>query len=307
MTRLPAAKNPDIQLLERLVGNGNVVTVHTFMIDLTGDHIAAIVLEQLLYWRARSTEPKNIVAKSDADWYKETRVSERQMRRVRAWFIANKIVVIKRLRSKFYGGQPVWHYTVDMGALDRMVIKTLGTSMRLDVSAGSELNEPSSSKVNGSSTSQPDKTAGSYTETIAETTTEKIVANATPPAKKAKPAKKDKPADPDNEAIKELIHAWKLASSTIDPAAFGKKVYRDSAREMHHAGITPDDVTAYTRIECNSDYWRGKSVAFTVIAKGIVAWKATQAKQAAAHNASDFGAPNWQPDFWDTFDGKVGA
>lgn len=139
---------------------------------------------------------------------------------------------------------------------------------------------------------------------------EKIAANAASPLEKPKPkpTKKDKPADPDNEAIKELIHAWKVASGAIDPAAFGKKVYRDSAREMHHRGITPEDVTVFTTLKTNNDpFWKGKSIPFSTIAKDISAWKAVHVKSPDDTNPSSFGASNWNNDFWDTFDGKVGA
>lgn len=199
MNALPQPnKNPDIQLLERLVGNGNVVTVHTFMIDLTGDHVIAMFLEQLLYWRSRSTDKNHEIAKSDADWYDEIRISERQMRRARAWLLAHKLTKVQRKRSKYYANQPVYHYTVNMEALQKAIIKALGKPGRAPKVTVGELHEPSSSKVDGSQGSQGDELSGSFTETIAETTTEtteKIVASATAvSAKSSKPKREKKPA-----------------------------------------------------------------------------------------------------------------
>jgi len=109
-----------------------------------------------------------------------------------------------------------------------------------------------------------------------------------------------KPADPENDAIVALIDAWLKISGTIDPAAFSKKPYRNSARAMHHEGITAAHVIAYTPVLCDSDYWRGKSVPFTEVAKGIKAWLKSRADTPSGHMTSGmFAGTIYDDGFWD--------
>jgi hypothetical protein len=272
MNTLPQPnKNPDIQLLERLVGNGNVVTVHTFMIDLTGDHVIAMFLEQLLYWRSRSADKNHEIAKSDADWYEEIRISERQMRRARAWLLAHKLTKVQRKRSKYYANQPVYHYTVNMDALQKAIIKTLGKPARAPKVTGGELHEPSSSKVDGSHGSQGDEPAASFTESTSETTPETTVA-ANAAASKRRGKKADKPIDPHAADKAALIDVWSKATHNIDKSVFGHKTTRTQAQSMIDAGVTPILLQDFLAELMRDDFWRRNPPKFSTTLQKIGAW-----------------------------------
>jgi hypothetical protein len=268
-------KNPDIQLLERLVGNGNVVTVHTFMIDLTGDHVIAMFLEQLLYWRSRSSDKNHEVAKSDADWYEEIRISERQMRRARAWLLAHKLTKVQRKRSKYYANQPVYHYTVNMGALQQAIVKALSKPSHIPKVTVAEVHEPSSSKVDGSEGTQGDETTGSFTETTAETTAETTVALSAGPSKRSG-KKADKPVDPDGGLVNEIIGAWHIGTHNVDTDVFKNTTIRKQAHTLIDAGYTPALITEYLTGLMQDTFWVGNPPSFATMLRKIGAWRAAR-------------------------------
>ena len=46
-----------------------------------GDHLAALLLSQILYWSDRTSDPDGWFAKSYADWHDEVALTERQIKR----------------------------------------------------------------------------------------------------------------------------------------------------------------------------------------------------------------------------------
>jgi len=90
-----------------------------------------------------------------------------------------------------------------------------------------------------------------------------------------------KPPDPDAADITAIISAWLKASHAIDPTAYARPINRDCARQMNHAGITADDVTAFVPVKAQDPFWKDKTVPFTTIAKDIGAWKASRAPKQA--------------------------
>lgn len=98
------------------------------------------------------------------------------------------------------------------------------------------------------------------------------------PTKKKKPAPK-KGADT-TLPFTDLIKAYLDTTKSIDPAIYSKKPIRDAAKAMHEAGITPADVSKHTAERNQEDYWQGKAIPFTEVAKTIVKWKEKQARSA---------------------------
>lgn len=148
------------RLLQQLVGERNTLTLHKFIIDLCdGDHLKALLLEQLMYWSERSRSDDGEVAKSDADWHDEIRLSPRQMRRIREWLKTSGVADVARKRSAYYGGQPVYHYVLDWKVLEAKITGSLtqepakNASSELTESESSELNGPASSEGNGPASS----------------------------------------------------------------------------------------------------------------------------------------------------------
>lgn len=72
-----------IDLIERVTGSRQVVIAHTLIVDFFGgDHNAAILLNQILYWTSRSQDSEQWFYKTYDDWYQELRFSPYQVWRV---------------------------------------------------------------------------------------------------------------------------------------------------------------------------------------------------------------------------------
>lgn len=200
------------RLLQQMAGDRNTITLHKFIIDVCdGDHLKALLVEQLMYWSERSRSADGEVAKSDADWHDELRLSPRQMRRIRDWLKKSKVADVARKRSPYYSGQPVYHYALNWKVLQAQVKAKLTAeldepvSSELPKNASSEVNEPASSERDKALTSERDQPASSFTEPTPEPTTKHTEyapdANApvprTPPEKLAdKPKRKKSKANP---------------------------------------------------------------------------------------------------------------
>jgi hypothetical protein len=74
-----------LELIERALGKqGKAVLVCPFTLlqFLNGDHKMTLLLNQILYWTDRTTDPDGWFYKSYADWYSETGLSEWEVRRI---------------------------------------------------------------------------------------------------------------------------------------------------------------------------------------------------------------------------------
>ena len=111
------------ELFTRFSGQANTLTIPRPYIDFCqGDHLAALVLNQILYWADRTDDPDEWFAKSYDDWYAELCLTDYQIkraikgdkRRKNGGFSLETVGIETKLaQSKFYHGAATLHYRVD--------------------------------------------------------------------------------------------------------------------------------------------------------------------------------------------------
>lgn len=96
-------------LLRQFTGQENTLVVPRAFIKLTGDHVAALILNQVLYWSDRTTDPDGWFYKTAEEWEEELCISRFQLDRSR------KVLTPLGLRTELrkVGGAPKVHYRLD--------------------------------------------------------------------------------------------------------------------------------------------------------------------------------------------------
>jgi hypothetical protein len=80
---LQEIRNQVLDLIEQATGTRQVILAHTLIVDFfDGDHNAAILLNQILYWTSRTDNPDGWFYKTYQHWYDELRFSPYQVWRV---------------------------------------------------------------------------------------------------------------------------------------------------------------------------------------------------------------------------------
>src|SRR5215216_6485453 len=123
-----------LALLGENYGDKTLVLCPTaFVILLGGDHKAAILLAQILYWADRTKDPDGWFYKSYADWQTETGLSEAQVRRIvngdprvqSAQITLRNIGVETMIKKVKRTGAPTLHYRINqtefLGALEQLL------------------------------------------------------------------------------------------------------------------------------------------------------------------------------------------
>ena len=83
MTEAKSFRKQVLSLLGETYGDKTLVLCPTVFVRLLGgDHKAAILLSQILYWSDKTKDPDGWFYKSYADWQTETGLSEAQVRRI---------------------------------------------------------------------------------------------------------------------------------------------------------------------------------------------------------------------------------
>lgn len=82
-TLLDNLRDQVVGIVEKVTGNRQVMLGHPLIVDFfEGDHNAAILLNQILYWSDRTTDPDGWFYKTYAQWESELRFSPYQVARV---------------------------------------------------------------------------------------------------------------------------------------------------------------------------------------------------------------------------------
>ena len=144
------------ELINRATNNRHVAVVPRVFIDLfEGDHNAAMVLNQLLYWTDRTSDPEGWFYKTYTEWYKELGLSPYQMRRVINGdprvenpkpTLLDIGLEVKRKRAPC--GSPVIHYRLDLAIFFDTLVNHLESQYQIDVSIKESLPTRPESKVN---------------------------------------------------------------------------------------------------------------------------------------------------------------
>lgn len=118
-------------LFKSFAGQNNSLVIPRPYIDFCkGDHLAALLFSQILYWSDRTDDPDGWFAKTYDEWYRELCMTEYQVRRAikgdkrsngRAFSLESVGVETALRKSKFHHGAATLHYRVDQTVLRKSV------------------------------------------------------------------------------------------------------------------------------------------------------------------------------------------
>jgi hypothetical protein len=253
------------RLTARLLGTGNVLVVHRFTIDmLSGDHLAALFLEQLLYWTERTNNPDGWIVKTYAEWQDELCLSKYLVGRIAQTLEPFGVETTVR-RSPFHKMQPALHYRVNLDALE-VKIRTF-----------IESEDFSLSESEGISLSESEAFSLSITETTAETTTE---GGYTPPLEpiKVRLLQNDTAAQANGWT---LVDAYAEVTG-MEPAAIWPSA-KKTAAGLASGGFTAEDVRAFlTEMKADPNQsFRWNGYRFAYLGEDLQQWKRRQAERPA--------------------------
>jgi hypothetical protein len=254
------------RLAARFFGTGNVLVIHRFTLDmLGGDHLAALFLEQLLYWTERTNDRDGWIVKTYEEWEAELGLSKYLVRRISDTLKPYGVETDVH-RSPFHKMQPVVHYRVKLDALEAQINRALTVS-KVSLSDSEEI-----------SLSEGEKTSRSITETTAETTGEAPLQNShyNPPAIRV--LQNDTIAHTNGY---QLVAAYAEATGVIAETIWSVYQAKQVAAGLAKGGITPDDVTAFIHDLRRTQPGRYNGYRFQYMAEDLPRWKQTNAANSA--------------------------
>lgn len=247
------------RLAARFFGTGNVLVVHRFTLDmLGGDHLAALFLEQLLYWTERTNDRDGWIVKTYDEWESELGLSKYLVRRITE-SLKPYGVETKLYRSPFHKMQPVLHYRVDLDVLSDQINRTM---------TGVKSFTSDSEKISLSNESE--KTSLSITETTPETTGEAPLQNSryTPPPVRV--LQNDTLAQMNGY---QLVAAYAEATGMIAETIWASYQAKQVAAGLAKGGVTPDDVAAFIQDLRRTQPDRANGYRFQYMAEDLPQWK----------------------------------
>lgn len=108
-------------MIKQFTGQSNTLVIPRVFIDFTGDHLAALLLSQILYWSDRTTDPDGWFYKTAEEWHAELGMSTYQVKRAAAALAT--LGISTKLRKVL--GAPRMHYRVDMPQFTDLFLKFL--------------------------------------------------------------------------------------------------------------------------------------------------------------------------------------
>jgi hypothetical protein len=264
---------------------GSLVIPRPYIDFCHGDHLAALLLSQILYWSDRTDDPEGWFAKSYEDWHKELCMTDYQVkraisgdkRRQNGGFCLKDIGVETQLKqSKFYSGAATLHYRINPDKLRDSVRAFLDSdnvrNERKPVFDNVQIPIPTKSKT-GSLQSRKRST-----ETTTKNTSKTIKDSADLPVGSPQPGEEkqspvvvveEKPVQPHIA----IIDAWYDGMSAVIPPAL--RLYERNvrtARRMQKVPYTPEQVKACTQAKSADPFWEGKQIPLETIMKDLPLW-----------------------------------
>ncbi|PJF39386.1 MAG: hypothetical protein CUN54_08840, partial [Phototrophicales bacterium] len=111
-------------LFKEIAGQRRMLTIPRLFIDLTGDHLAALLLSQIIYWSDRNPNNDGWFAKNAQEWHDELGLSEYQLRRATSR-LKDFGVETKRRPSVNHSGGNTLHYRINPDTLSESILKFL--------------------------------------------------------------------------------------------------------------------------------------------------------------------------------------
>lgn len=120
-----ASERPSYQqvkaMIKQFTGQANTLVIPRVFIDLTGDHLAALLLSQILYWSDKTADPDGWFYKTADEWQAEIGMSGYQVKR--AATILAKFGVVTAVHKVVK--TPKMHYRIDMQIFTDLILKFL--------------------------------------------------------------------------------------------------------------------------------------------------------------------------------------
>jgi hypothetical protein len=115
----PSALSDLKVVLDRLVGNANIISNNVLFIDFTGSHEKAQLLTQMWYWAGKTKDRQGWFYKTYKEWHEETRIPEHSVRRFVKAFCDQGFLFVKFAKV---GKAPVLHYRLDKDILIGLLV-----------------------------------------------------------------------------------------------------------------------------------------------------------------------------------------
>ena len=97
--------------IKALTGNKNLIAIPREFIRFTGSLDCAVLLSQLIFWNDRGSLSDRWIAKTYKHWYRETSLSEYQIRKARLTLEKRGLIETK---IKKWAGNPTVHYRLNV-------------------------------------------------------------------------------------------------------------------------------------------------------------------------------------------------
>lgn len=211
------------QLTKHLFGQANVITFPRILLNLTGDHVAAIFLNQILYWSERTTDQDDWFYKTDAEWADELGMTYFQV--CRCVEQLQNIGVQTSLRRA--DGAPRTHYRIDQ----KVFAKAFKRFLKNQETRNSRKSKIEKVKTRNSSNSKNNFRLSQKSLKEAEITTE-ITAENTHTQKKAQASpsrarvKKNQAANPSRHSLKTCTAYATTRPGIANPGGYGTSIFR---------------------------------------------------------------------------------
>lgn len=161
-------------LIKQFAGQANTLVIPRVFIDLTGDHLAALLLSQILYWSDKTANPDGWFYKTADEWHEELGLSNFQVKRAAA--LLSQFGVETKVRKVKL--TPKMHYRIDLQLFTDLFLKFL-ESQETRNSRNLPLESQETSK-----SMEVQETSKSYrTEITTEITTESVGGNEKSPTR----------------------------------------------------------------------------------------------------------------------------
>lgn len=310
MTSKSRTRDHITALFTSFAGQDNMLVIpRAYITFCKGDHLAALLLSQILYWSDRTNDANGWFAHSYQEWEDELGMTEYQVkravngdkRRKNPGFSLKSIGVETRLfQSPYHQGAATLHYRVDKEKLRESVIAFL-----------SDLNNVQ----NGPQTmfrTGPEQCSERSTETISETISEDSApSGADAPASHSDETPSTSGADvvasdsvvagndtpaPDVAGKKPVQPHVAIIDAWYDgqPAPPIHRKYKRNvvvAVRIMDAGYTPEQVRAFVEDRYRDPWWQDKTLTLEKVEEGLPTWvKANEAqrRKKAERTASTF-------------------
>lgn len=122
-------------LLKKMSGQDNTITIPKIYVEFTGDLTAALVLNQIVFWSDKSKRTDGFFYKSYKEWHEETMLTERQVR-----YAVDKLKKqgIVETKLKKANGAPTLHYKLNFDTLLESILTLCQNPTLQDVSIHSD-------------------------------------------------------------------------------------------------------------------------------------------------------------------------